>query len=74
MRYQTGLIPLRCALLLPRLIHASSPPVPALARKTPAGTVSLEMRGENGDMPGHRNGFPVRPNSLPQTSNALIER
>jgi hypothetical protein len=74
MRYQIRLAPLHCALLLPLLTHASSASVPGLARKTLAGTVSLEIPDENVNLPGHRNGFPVRPNSLPQTSNALNER
>lgn len=74
MRYQIRLVPLCCALLLPLLTHASSPSVPDLAPKTPAGTFSLEIPDENVDLPGQRNGFPVRPDSLPQTSNALNER
>lgn len=74
MRYQIRLVPLRCALLRPLLTHASSPSVHDLAPKTPAGTFSLEIPDENVDLPGHRNGFPVRPDSLTQTSNALSER
>lgn len=74
MRYQFRLVLLRSAPLLPLPTHASSASVPDHARKTLAGTFSLEIQDENVDLPGHRNGFPVRPNSSPLSSNALNER
>ena len=74
MRYQIRLAPLRCAPALPAADHASSPSVPDLDRKTPAGTVALELRDAIEDMPGHRSGFTVRANSSEQTSNSLNER